>query len=113
LCWRAARGSACCPQRLLQPARQLQRREALTGVEVVFPRRRECIERLGAVTFASIDGEPDVDAEQGWAAEIERRANRALRGGCRRVPPGPDRLGPKCEIAANRRVCNQRRRVRP
>ena len=33
-----------------------------------------------AELIASIDGEPDADAEQAWAIEIERRARRALRG---------------------------------
>ena len=33
-----------------------------------------------AELIASMDGEPDADAEQAWAAEIERRARRALRG---------------------------------
>jgi hypothetical protein len=27
-----------------------------------------------------MDGEPDADAEEAWAAEIERRAARAIRG---------------------------------
>jgi hypothetical protein len=31
-----------------------------------------------AELIASTDGEPDADAEQAWATEIERRANRAL-----------------------------------
>jgi len=30
--------------------------------------------------LASIDGEPDEDVEAAWAAEIERRAKRALAG---------------------------------
>jgi putative addiction module component (TIGR02574 family) len=30
--------------------------------------------------IASIDGEPDDDAERAWAAEIERRARRAIAG---------------------------------
>jgi Putative addiction module component len=33
-----------------------------------------------AELIASMDGEPDADAEQAWAAEIEGRARRALRG---------------------------------
>jgi hypothetical protein len=33
-----------------------------------------------AELLASMDGEPDADADQAWAAEIERRAERALRG---------------------------------
>lgn len=33
-----------------------------------------------AELIASIDGEPDADAEEAWNAEIERRALRALRG---------------------------------
>lgn len=35
---------------------------------------------LAAELLASMDGPPDADAEQAWAAEIERRALRALRG---------------------------------
>lgn len=35
---------------------------------------------LAAELIASIDGEPDPDAEAAWAAEIERRARRALSG---------------------------------
>ncbi len=30
--------------------------------------------------IASMDGEPDADVEAAWAAEIERRARRALSG---------------------------------
>lgn len=33
-----------------------------------------------AELIASMDGEPDADAEQAWAIEIENRARRALRG---------------------------------
>lgn len=33
-----------------------------------------------AELIASMDGEPDLDAEQAWAVEIENRARRALRG---------------------------------
>jgi hypothetical protein len=36
--------------------------------------------KLTAELLASMDGEPDDDAEVVWAAEIERRATRALRG---------------------------------
>ena len=35
---------------------------------------------LAAELMASLDGEPDADAEQAWADEITRRAERALRG---------------------------------
>jgi putative addiction module component (TIGR02574 family) len=35
---------------------------------------------VAAELLASVDGEPDADAEQAWAAEIERRAHRALSG---------------------------------
>jgi hypothetical protein len=30
--------------------------------------------------LASIDGDADADVEEAWAAEIERRADRAMRG---------------------------------
>jgi len=36
--------------------------------------------QVAAELLASIDGEPEADAEQAWAGEIERRAERALRG---------------------------------
>ena len=35
---------------------------------------------LASELIASVDGEPDVDADAAWAAEIERRARRALAG---------------------------------
>ncbi len=35
---------------------------------------------VAAELIASVDGEPDADAETAWAAEIERRATRAVRG---------------------------------
>ncbi len=36
--------------------------------------------RLAAELMASVDGAPDRDAEAAWAAEIERREARVLRG---------------------------------
>jgi putative addiction module component (TIGR02574 family) len=36
--------------------------------------------QLAADIIASIDGEPDRDVDAAWAAEIERRAGRALAG---------------------------------
>ena len=36
--------------------------------------------QLAADLIASFDGEADQDAEAAWAAEIERRANRAVAG---------------------------------
>ncbi len=44
--------------------------------------RLSIAERATVVTelLASIDGEPEADARAAWAAEIERRAQRALRG---------------------------------
>jgi putative addiction module component (TIGR02574 family) len=36
--------------------------------------------QLAADLLASIDGEPDEDVDAAWAAEIERRAARALAG---------------------------------
>jgi putative addiction module component (TIGR02574 family) len=35
---------------------------------------------LAAELLASLDGEPDADVEAAWAAEIERRAERARTG---------------------------------
>ena len=35
---------------------------------------------LVSALIASIDGEPDEDADEAWAAEIERRARRAITG---------------------------------
>jgi hypothetical protein len=35
---------------------------------------------VAAELIASMDGEPDADAEEAWAAEIERRAARAISG---------------------------------
>lgn len=39
----------------------------------------ELVDRAGlaAELIASLDGEPDTDAEAAWTAEIERRAERA------------------------------------
>ena len=44
--------------------------------------RLPLIERaaVAAELIASMDGEPDADAEAAWAAEIERRATRAVGG---------------------------------
>ena len=36
--------------------------------------------RLAAELIASVDGEPDTDAEAAWVVEVERRAERALAG---------------------------------
>ncbi len=41
-----------------------------------LPERAE----LAAELLASMDGEPEADVEAAWAAEIERRAERALAG---------------------------------
>ncbi|WP_086001870.1 addiction module protein [Plesiocystis pacifica] len=38
---------------------------------------------LAAQLLASLDGEPDADADAAWAAEIERRARRVLADGSR------------------------------
>jgi putative addiction module component (TIGR02574 family) len=35
---------------------------------------------VAAELLASVDGEPDADADAAWAAEIDRRARRALAG---------------------------------
>jgi hypothetical protein len=35
---------------------------------------------LAAELIASVDGEPDADAQEAWAVEIEKRARRALTG---------------------------------
>lgn len=35
---------------------------------------------LAAELLATLDGEPEPDVEAAWAAEIERRARRVLRG---------------------------------
>ncbi len=42
--------------------------------------------RLAAELLASVDGEPDADAESAWAAEIERRARRVMKEGPRGEP---------------------------
>lgn len=36
--------------------------------------------QIAAALMASVDGEPDADAEAAWAAEIERREARAVAG---------------------------------
>jgi putative addiction module component (TIGR02574 family) len=41
---------------------------------------------LAAELLASLDGAPDEDAEVAWAAEIERRADRARSGDDSRKP---------------------------
>lgn len=52
---------------------------------------------LAADLLASIDGEPDKDADAAWAAEIERRAARALAGKSEGRPwrDALDHLGPE------------------
>lgn len=52
-----------------------------------------------AELLASIDGEPDADAGQAWAAEIERRAERAQRG----ESQGKDWAAVRSEIEERRR----------
>lgn len=49
--------------------------------------------------LASIDGEADLDADDAWAVEIERRAQRAVRG----ESVGKDWETVRSEIEANRR----------
>lgn len=44
------------------------------ALQLPLPERAE----LAADLIASLDGEPDEDAEAAWAAEIERRARAAL-----------------------------------
>jgi putative addiction module component (TIGR02574 family) len=54
-----------------------------TAREIIEEALRLPLDERAAIVaelIASLDGEPDADAEQAWAAEIERRANRALRG---------------------------------
>ena len=51
-----------------------------------------------AELLASMDGEPDPDANEAWAAEIERRAGRALRG----ESTGKDWETVRAEIEAKR-----------
>lgn len=41
---------------------------------------------LAAELIASLDGPSDPDVEEAWAAEIERRATRALSGESRGIP---------------------------
>lgn len=54
---------------------------------------------VAAELLASMDGEPDTDAEQAWASEIERRAERALRG----ETQGQEWATVRAEIERNRR----------
>lgn len=58
-------------------------------------------ERAGVIAelIASMDGEPDADVEEAWAAEIERRAARAISG----QSSGRDFDSALDEIAARRR----------
>jgi hypothetical protein len=49
--------------------------------------------------LASMDGAPDADAEQAWAAEIEQRALRAVRG----ESEGQDWASVRADIEASRR----------
>jgi hypothetical protein len=46
-----------------------------------------------------VDGEPDADSEDAWAAEIERRAARALAG----ESHGKEWATVRAELEANRR----------
>ena len=54
---------------------------------------------VAAELLASMDGEPDADADQAWVAEIERRAERALRG----ESQGQDWAAVRADIEAKRR----------
>ncbi len=54
---------------------------------------------VAAELLASMDGEPDADTDQAWAAEIERRAERALRG----ETQGQDWATVRGDIERNRR----------
>ena len=57
-------------------------------------------ERAGVIAelLASLDGEPEPDAEAAWAAEIERRARRALGGESK----GKDWQASRSDIEAGR-----------
>ena len=46
---------------------------------------REESAELAVELATSVDGEPDADAQTAWAAEIERRARRAIAGESRGV----------------------------
>ncbi len=52
------------------------RRILSQALELPIDQRAE----LAVELIASIDGDPDADVEAAWAAEIERRASRALAG---------------------------------
>jgi hypothetical protein len=69
---RACRHQQSYPRKMSDEARQVLE-EAL---------RLPLMERaaVAAELIASMDGEPDTDAEKAWAAEIERRAARATGG---------------------------------
>jgi putative addiction module component (TIGR02574 family) len=50
----------------------------ILGEALALPLRERA--HLIAQLLASLDGEPDEDVEEAWAAEIERRARRVLEG---------------------------------
>jgi putative addiction module component (TIGR02574 family) len=54
--------------------------------------------KLAAELLASVDGEPDEDTDAAWAAEVERRAERALKG----ESTGKDWPTVRAEIEAKR-----------
>ena len=53
---------------------------------------------VAAELLASIDGEPDADADRAWAAELEQRAERARSG----QTEGKDWSAVRAEIEAKR-----------
>ncbi|MHB8876337.1 MAG: addiction module protein [Myxococcaceae bacterium] len=55
--------------------------------------------RLAAELIASVDGEPEPDAEAAWAAEIDRRVQRVQSEG----PKGDDWQGVHARIATRLR----------
>ncbi len=59
---------------ILEPVSDRARKLLQDALELPLPERAE----LAADLLASLDGEPDKDVEDAWAAEIERRARDAV-----------------------------------
>lgn len=59
--------------------------------------------KLAREIIASLDGEPDADAEEAWASEVERRIREIKSGEVKTVP----------RSVASERIADRLRRVRP
>jgi putative addiction module component (TIGR02574 family) len=68
------------PDALLRGRLDTMGAEARRVLETALALSDEERAEIAVGLLASLDGEPDADAEQAWAAEITRRAESVLRG---------------------------------